>query len=510
MARGAVVKDGILHILLIEDAESDARLIADSLASTRPAMELTRVGSLAEAREELSRSVPDLMIVDLLLPDGLGTELLETGDALPCPVVVMTGHGNEELAVRAMRAGATDYVVKSASTLKEMPAVVEKALHAWQHILMRRSAEEAVERKRRKFQDLVETINDWVWEVDLDGVYTYASPKVLDLLGYQPEEILGKSPFDLMAEDEAKRLKDFFRQIARQRKPFWNVPNTNRHKDGHEVILETSGLPFYDSDGSFAGYRGVDRDITDRKRAADRLREVNRELAAFAHTVSHDLRTPLTAIIGFSEFLRDQYGRQLDGQGTDILTNIIEQGRRMMALMEDLLSLARIGHLQRPSEVVQTADLVKEVVAELRGRIVASRLELRVGDLPAVHLAAHFLAEIFENLIGNALEYAGEEGGPIEVGGRRSGQQVRFFVRDHGPGVPEAERDKIFEVFSRGSTGSRTAGTGVGLAIVGKIATLCGGRAWVEQTPGGGSTFWVELVDTPPSPGSPSAVPFEN
>jgi signal transduction histidine kinase len=135
---------------------------------------------------------------------------------------------------------------------------------------------------------------------------------------------------------------------------------------------------------------------------------------------------------------------------------------------------------------------------------------VRVGELPTVHLAPHFLAEIFENLIGNALEYAGEEGGPIEVGGQRSGQQVRFFVRDHGPGVPETEREKIFEVFFRGSTGSRCEGTGVGLAIVGKIATLCSGWAWVEETPGGGSTFWVELVDTPPSPGAPSSDAFGN
>jgi signal transduction histidine kinase len=111
------------------------------------------------------------------------------------------------------------------------------------------------------------------------------------------------------------------------------------------------------------------------------------------------------------------------------------------------------------------------------------------------------LYQVFSNLIGNAVRYAGETGGFVEVGGERQGERVRFFVRDHGPGIPVEERQKIFELFHRGSTGKGTHGTGVGLAIVRKIAQLARGKAWVEETPGGGSTFWVEFRDSPQAAG---------
>ena len=125
-----------------------------------------------------------------------------------------------------------------------------------------------------------------------------------------------------------------------------------------------------------------------------------------------------------------------------------------------------------------------------------SGIEVRVIDpLPPVGVQETLLAQIFQNLIGNALLYAGRTGGPVEVGGDRRHDRVRFFVRDHGPGVPPEEREGIFDLFQRGSTGRHLKGTGVGLAIVQKIARLYQGRVWVEETPGGGATFWAELID---------------
>jgi hypothetical protein len=115
----------------------------------------------------------------------------------------------------------------------------------------------------RRFRDLVEVTADWIWEVDEQARYTYASPNVFDLLGYRPEEVLGKTPFDLMPRDEAERLGAIFAEIAKDRRPFRMLENTNLHKDGHRVVLETSGVPVFDATGEFRGYRGVDRDITD-------------------------------------------------------------------------------------------------------------------------------------------------------------------------------------------------------------------------------------------------------
>ena len=147
------------------------------------------------------------------------------------------------------------------------------------------------EQSRRNFQDLVESVNDWVWEVNQEGVYTYTSPKVKNLLGYEPEEILGKSPFDFMPENEKMRVADQFSKIMSNGESFTALVNTNRHKDGRLVVLETSGVPYFDERGRLRGYRGIDRDITDRRRAKEALIRANLELDAFVYTVSHDLRS---------------------------------------------------------------------------------------------------------------------------------------------------------------------------------------------------------------------------
>jgi PAS domain S-box-containing protein len=136
----------------------------------------------------------------------------------------------------------------------------------------RKHTEAQLRATKERFRALVETTSDWVWETDLDGVYTYVGPKVKDLLGYEPDELIGKTPFDLMSPDAATRVKEEFRKIASERAPFAGLVNTNLHKDGRELILETSGVPVLDDDGHLIGYRGIDRDITSRRRAEEALR----------------------------------------------------------------------------------------------------------------------------------------------------------------------------------------------------------------------------------------------
>jgi len=123
-----------------------------------------------------------------------------------------------------------------------------------------------------RFKALVETSSDWIWETDREGRYTYASPKALELLGYRPEELLGRTPFDLMPADEAERLRPIFADIVAGRRPFAALVNVNLHRDGHPVVLETSGIPFFDARGEVAGYRGIDRDVSERRRHEEELR----------------------------------------------------------------------------------------------------------------------------------------------------------------------------------------------------------------------------------------------
>ena len=140
-------------------------------------------------------------------------------------------------------------------------------------ITERKRTEEALRESEEKFRNLVETTSDWIWETDAEGNYSYSSPRIRDLLGYEPDEVIGRKPFDFMPPDEAKRLEAEFARIHSRHQPFFNLENVNLRKDGNEVILETSGVPRLDSRGRFPGYRGIDRDITERKRVEEALRE---------------------------------------------------------------------------------------------------------------------------------------------------------------------------------------------------------------------------------------------
>ena len=159
------------------------------------------------------------------------------------------------------------------SFVKDEKGKSTQIIAAISNITNRKRAEEALRESRHQFRSLVEVTSDWVWEVDKNGIYTYASPKVKELLGYEPEEIIGKTPFDLMPPDEAEHVGAIFRDITISRKPFERLENKNLHKDGRLIILETSGVPILDEGGNLLGYRGIDRDITERKKTEEEIKK---------------------------------------------------------------------------------------------------------------------------------------------------------------------------------------------------------------------------------------------
>lgn len=161
--------------------------------------------------------------------------------------------------------------------LYEERTLIDKIAHRIGRIAQRLNATVALQKSEDRFRKLVEATSDLIWEIDEEGFYTYVSPKIKEVLGYEPEEVIGKKPFDLMPPDEAKSMESVFSSIAVEGKrfSFSSLENINLHKDGHHVILETSAVPFFDPDGTFRGYRGIDRDITKRKETEEELKEKN-------------------------------------------------------------------------------------------------------------------------------------------------------------------------------------------------------------------------------------------
>ncbi|MGD8237519.1 MAG: PAS domain S-box protein [Armatimonadota bacterium] len=196
-----------------------------------------------------------------------------------------------EVVTETPAAGGIRNVRVVASPLRDSAGEVVAAVEMVEDITEQRRAEEALRDSEQRFRALTESTSDWVWEVDADAVYTYASPKVKDLLGYEPEEVVGKTPFDLMPPEEAARVGEEFGRLGQSQMPFAGLENTNRHRDGHLVVLETSGVPVIDDEGRLCGYRGIDRDVTQRKQAEEALRRSRREVS-IRHRIA---RTFLTA-----------------------------------------------------------------------------------------------------------------------------------------------------------------------------------------------------------------------
>jgi PAS domain S-box-containing protein len=153
---------------------------------------------------------------------------------------------------------------------------------------MRRQAEEEVRRSEEKYRNLVESTTDYIWEVNRDGCYTYVSPAVKTLLGHEPQEFLGRSPFDgmLMSPEEGQRVAAIIERLVSEHAAFSQIENVNLHKDGRQVVVESSGVPIFDKMGNFSGYRGIDRDVTKRKAAEAALRQRDALLHAVAFSAS--------------------------------------------------------------------------------------------------------------------------------------------------------------------------------------------------------------------------------
>jgi two-component system sensor histidine kinase/response regulator len=233
------------------------------------------------------------------------------------------------------------------------------------------------------------------------------------------------------------------------------------------------------------------------QRVKDRTAELeasNRELEAFSYSVSHDLRAPLSVLIGFAELLRLKNEAQLDEIGQKYLRRIHESAFRMSELMNDLIRLAKVSRQGPTREKVPLRSLVDEVVAELESQNEKRKIEWRIGALPVVECDHGLMKQVLANLISNAVKYTRpREIAVIEIGETIMGRERMFFVRDNGVGFDMKDAKKLFVPFQRLHRHEEFEGTGIGLATVQRIVEKHKGRVWVESKVGVGSTFFFTL-----------------
>jgi PAS domain S-box-containing protein len=325
--------------------------------------------------------------------------------------------------------------------------------------------------------------------------------------GYSREEFLGMTIKDIRPiEDVPALLADV---TGNRSSPYVTSIWRHQKKDGTLIDVEVTSHEFY-----FAGQKAklvLANDITEqlrteaqvcqlneeleervRERTAE-LRATNKELEAFSYSVSHDLRAPLRAIIGYSQFILEDYDVRLDGEGKRLLGVICSEALRMGQLIDDLLAFCRVGRQQMESADVDMTALALNAFQGLITHL-AKAPQFRLETLPPVRGDPAMLRQVFVNLLDNAIRFSSGRNEPlIEVGGWLGEDQNVYYVKDNGVGFDEKYIAKLFGVFERLHTQDEFAGTGVGLALVQRILFRHAGNVWAESTLNAGATFYFAL-----------------
>ena len=249
----------------------------------------------------------------------------------------------------------------------------------------------------------------------------------------------------------------------------------------------------------------IARDITERKRAEDMLKATaaelarsNDELSQFAHVASHDLQEPLRMVASFVQLIGKRYGGMLDDDGKKYIHFAVDGAKRMQALIQDLLALSRVQTRARPPVSTDCAKILRDVMDNLQIAIAESGATVTSDSLPVVMADSTQFAQLFQNLMDNALKFRGAEPLRIHIGAVRRADEWEFSVRDNGIGIEPKYYDRIFGIFQRLHALGEFPGTGIGLAVCKKIVERHAGRIWIESEPGGGSVFFFAIPDKKP------------
>ena len=346
-------------------------------------------------------------------------------------------------------------------------------------------------RSLEQFQALVENSSDVISLVDPDGQILYASPSTAAVLGYQPEELLGRNGLDLIHPlDRDHTVRTLRKALADPKSPNCTQARV-RQKDGQWRWVESTASNLLDEPRVGAivmNYRQIDSrraEDEEKQRLVEELTRCNAELQAFAHTVAHDLTEPLRSISAFTQILVCK--AQLAEADRDIAKFIIEGVRRMSTLLNDLLSSAKIGF----SDSLNPVNLelaAAQAMENLKEAVTSSGARITMDVLPTVQGKESDLIRVFQNLLSNAVKYRGESAIEIQVTAERNGADWVIRIHDNGIGIRKEDHYRVFGLFRRLHS-EEIPGTGIGLAVCKKIIEGLGGTIWVESEPESGSTF---------------------
>ena len=361
-----------------------------------------------------------------------------------------------------------------------------------------RESTQALER----FKAVTDATSDMVCITTLDAKMIYMNPSGKEIIGFGDEDITGMSYHEFATPEFIAQSEHGGFQTAMEH-GFWEADVTMKHRSGRVVPLSFVGIGIRSADGTPIHFGGIARDITARlemeqqlRDSLDQERSINQMKTNFVNLVSHEFRTPLGVIMSSTEILSKYFERLPVELRQEHLNDVLEATRRMGALMEEVLLLARAdaGRLDCKPELLELADFCHVLAEDVSaGTAQKCPIELTVESSEASAKGdPALLRHIFTNLLSNAVKYS-PAGVPVRFTATRIGNEAVLEVIDSGMGIPEADMQLLFTAFHRGNNVSETAGTGLGLVIVKRCVELHGGTIEVRSVVGKGSTFSVRL-----------------
>ncbi|MFH1227711.1 MAG: ATP-binding protein [Planctomycetota bacterium] len=355
---------------------------------------------------------------------------------------------------------------------------------------------------------LLDSAVDSILVSDISGRIVYANKAAEQLRGYAGGELVGQDLHRLTTPEYAKLINERVAELIQ--KGELSYESAHYRHDGSSFQIEVNAR-LIEIDGKKLVLR-IGRDITERKRADEEIKKLNeeleqrvkdrtaqlnlsnKELEAFAYSVSHDLRVPLRAVDGFSLILSEDYGNKLDDEGKRLLKIIRESTKNMSQLIDDLLAFSRLGRKEIVLSETNMEAVSRSVYEEIKPTIKDRIVQLGIKSLPVAYADSSMMRQVWVNLLTNAVKFTRiKSPAIIKIDAKKEANEIIYFVNDNGAGFDMQYANKLFGVFQRLHSQDEFEGTGVGLALVQRIIHKHGGRVWAEGKVGEGATFYFSL-----------------
>jgi len=502
-----------ISILYVEDEQGARDILNSILAKKYPGVRLHLADNGESGLELFTKHRPDIVITDINMPRMDGIRMAsEIKSLTPETIVIaLTAHSDTKFLLSAIEIGINHYVLKPLD-YNRLFLVIDKCIALTMLERRIKSQSDHI----RKLSRAVEQSPSSVVITDALGSIEYVNPRFTEITGYTTEEIRGQNPRILKSgKTPPEKYSELWRTITSGNN--WHGEFLNRKKSGELYWESVSISPIHNEEGVITHYVSVKEDISDRKQAeqkieslnimlaarAQELEVANEELEAFNFTVSHDLRSPITSIHGFSQVLLEKCVDCFDEQCLNYVNIIHKEIRRMDAMVKALLKFSRLSRQEMDHEDVNLGAIAATIAMELQLRNPERRVRFTIAEEAHCTGDPALLRVVLENLIGNAWKYTSRKAEThIEFGVLNSGGKPTYFVRDNGAGFDAGQADKLFGVFKRLHSEEEFEGFGIGLATVQRIVQRHGGLIRAEGEVGKGATFYFTLAGDSTPPGS--------